>query len=79
MKAGKIKVLNVYLHQLLNFPPDWYIENIEMDTEREGISIMTISGSDFPECEDGQDPKECRLTVHKENIRFEVKEIEKTV
>lgn len=80
MKAGKVKVSNKLINEALQFPDDWHIIDIKRDTNSNSdVFIMTISGAAFPDWENDQEPKECRVIIHKENLRFEVKEIEKTI
>jgi len=75
MKAGKVRISNKLIADVLKFPIQWEIVKISDKPSSMGFtSEMIIEGDDFPEVVDGE-IKEVLLIIHKENITFEVKEI----
>lgn len=79
MGKGRVKISKRYLLDALKFPYDWDIESIKFSDNgpwKNDIEVI-ISGSDFPEYIDGA-IKDCQIIIHKENIRFEVKEDNET-
>ncbi|OPY74926.1 MAG: hypothetical protein A4E65_03703 [Syntrophorhabdus sp. PtaU1.Bin153] len=73
MKAGRVKISPDLIVEGLKLPSDWRIESIEMKPG-ESSATAIISGSDFPEIENGE-VKDCRITVHVEYRRHEVEAI----
>ncbi|MCK4824252.1 hypothetical protein KA005_51345 [bacterium] len=79
MRQGRIRMSTKFITDALQFPPDWQIESMffnKNDLLNPYIDAV-ISGSDFPETTDvvGNEIKNCHITIHKENLRFEVKEL----
>lgn len=76
MRQGRIKMSTLFITDALQFPSDWEIESMSFKAGDEFI-LAVISGKDFPETTDveGAKIKNCRITIHKENLRFEVKEL----
>ena len=75
MRKGRIKITNALISDALQFPMDWVIEEIVSSPNRDGESIMTVSGSDFPETDDNGRTESVMLIVHTKSIRYEVEKI----
>ena len=77
MKKGLVEISPDLIKDALKFPPDWQFEDIRMIVKYGNIPVIVavISGSDFPEEENGK-IKKCEIICHKEYVRFEVKEKE---
>ena len=76
MRKGIVKISAELLVSGLQFPVGWEIEHIHM-REGDRVATVIISGAEFPEVQEGSDPKECKIIVHKEHIRFEIEEMTK--
>lgn len=79
MRQGRIRMSTKLITDALQFPPDWQIESMSFnknDPLNPYIDAV-ISGSDFPETTDieGAEIKDCQVIIHKENLKFEVKEL----
>ena len=74
-KTGSIKISKFFVHDALRFPLDWEIETLKF-SKFEDVGEMIISGPEFPETEEGSPIPECKIIIHKEFLRFEVKKIE---
>ncbi len=82
MRKGIIKITNKLIAEALKFPQDWIIEKIAptndpFGDETQGQSEMLVSGYDFPEVNDRGDAEDVKIIVHKKEIVYEVKRIEK--
>ena len=76
MKKGYISIPNKLIHDALNFPVDWDIEEIKPSIKNgiqvEGESRMLVSGRDFPKANNRGEAEDVTIIVHKETVRFEV-------
>jgi len=78
MKIGKVRVANQLIAEVFQFPVDWKIEKIypfDRGDLFSGISIMEISGSDFPEVSEGATPELVDLVCHRKETTYTVKKI----
>lgn len=77
MRQGRIKMSTKFITDALQFPSDWKIESMSFKNCDSFITAV-ISGSDFPETTkiEGNGTKNCHITIHRENLRFEVKELD---
>ena len=73
MRKAYLRITNHLIKEALQFPVEWEIEKIAPDTP--GVSVMLISGPDFPKVNKDGEIKDVQLIIHKEEIRFEVNEI----
>jgi len=78
MRKGFVRITPELIKHALKFPIDWKIESMNTVIEN-GLPIIhtIISGNNFPEESniEGVPIKECRITVHKEQLSYEVKEV----
>jgi hypothetical protein len=74
MKRGLVRISLELIQGSLRLPVGWMIESLEMRPGERDVRAI-IAGSDFPEDQDGK-PRECFVTVHAAELRFEVREAE---
>ena len=76
MRQGRIRMSTKFITDALRFPADYEIESMSFKPGDKYI-LAVISGSDFPETTDieGTEIKDCQIIIHKESLRFEVKEL----
>ena len=77
MRQGRILVSKQFFLDMFKLPGDWQIETMSCERGSHNITVV-MSGADFPE-ETGiecAEIKNCELRIHKEQIRFEVVEID---
>ena len=75
MRKGRIRITNALISDALKFPVDWEIEKISSSPDREGESIMVVSGSDFPDETKIGDIEDVRVTIRKECVQWKVEKI----
>lgn len=75
MRKGIVRMSTEFLIGGLKLPSQWELLSIHMD-EGDRDAKAVISGPEFPEVTCGEEPKECRVIVHKcDEFTFEVEEI----
>jgi len=70
MRKGIVRISSKLLMAGIEFPSHWEIESIHM--EGDAYATTVISGPEFPEVLNGENPKQCEIRVHEEAVRFEV-------
>lgn len=76
---GIVRITNELISEKLKFPDNWTIERINTAEDNPAVSVMVVSGEEFPEVTDKGEIKKVRLIPHEDtvfnNITFEVQEI----
>ena len=76
MNRGIVHISENFFSESLKLPIGWFVVDVKFDPTKRVLEV-TFDGSDFPEIPDAEasKPPLCRVTVHKENIRFEVERV----
>jgi hypothetical protein len=72
MNGGRIKITKQYLLKYLGFPRNWIIGDVS--NYNEDTIEIDILGPEFPIIKNNE-LKDCKLTIHTTDDKFEVEEI----
>lgn len=74
MNAGTFEISVKVIMDALSFPSDWKMESMVFFKDTRTILVL-VSGADFPPIPLNGQPRKCTVTIHKENLWFEVNPI----